>query len=226
MTSIRILITDDHAIVREGLRGLIELEPEMEVCAEAENGKEAIELLKIHKPDVLLLDLIMPVMGGLETIHEVNSLNLDTKILVLTSYAEDEHIFSSIKAGALGYLLKDTSPQQLLQSIREVAKGESSLHPMVARRLIQELSQPADDQSKPLSKDPLSARELDVIKLVARGMSNQEISSSLNVSERTVRNHVSTILNKLHLANRTQAALYALREGIAPLTPATPPSRS
>lgn len=217
MDSLRILIADDHAIVREGLRSLLLSEPGMEVCGEAQNGVEAVKMTLQHQPDVLLLDLVMPVMNGLETIQKIKSEDTNTKILVLTSFAEDEQIFSSLKAGALGYLLKDTSPKELLRSIREVARGESSLHPMVARKLIHEFSQPELESVTSNGQEPLSSRELDVIKLIARGMPNQEIAEILHVSERTVRNHVSTILHKLHLANRTQAALYALRKGIAQL---------
>jgi two-component system, NarL family, response regulator LiaR len=153
-------------------------------------------------------------MSGLEAISEIKKRMPQAHILVLTSFAEDDKVFPAIKAGALGYLLKDTSPQQLLQAIRQVYSGEASLHPAIARKLIQELNQ---SQKPPMVEDPLTAREVQVLELVAHGLSNQEISERLVISERTVRTHVSSILDKLHLANRTQAALYALREGLADL---------
>jgi NarL family two-component system response regulator LiaR len=212
--TIRVLIADDHAVVREGLRGLITSETGMEIVGEATDGTEAIEQARSLQPDVILLDLVMPRMGGLAAIAAIKAENPDARILVLTSFAEDDKVFPAIKTGALGYLLKDSSPQELLQAIREVSHGESSLHPTIARKLIRELSEPTD---LPPSKEPLTAREVEVLRLVAQGLSNQEISDRLCITERTVRNHVSHILDKLHLANRTQAALYALREGLASL---------
>jgi NarL family two-component system response regulator LiaR len=209
--TIRILIADDHAIVREGLRALIDTKPDMELVGEAADGAEAV--LKAHslQPDVILLDLVMPRKDGIEAIGEIKRENPKAHILVLTSFAEDEKVFSAIKAGALGYLLKDSSPQELLQAIHEVNRGESSLHPTIARKLIRELNRPSN---LPAAEEPLTEREVEVLSLVARGLSNQEIAERLVVSERTVRTHVSNILGKLHLANRTQAALYAVREGL------------
>ncbi len=211
---IRILIADDHAIVREGLRALIATEPGMTLVGEAADGLEAAQLAAALRPDVILLDMVMPRQDGLVTIGEIKRDWPEARILVLTSFAEDEKVFPAIKAGALGYLLKDSSPQELLQAIHNVHRGESSLHPTIARKLIRELSQPS---SLPPTVDPLTEREVEVLRLVAQGMTNDEIAAQLVVSERTVRTHVSHILDKLHLANRTQAALYALREGIASL---------
>jgi len=208
---IRILIADDHAIVREGLRWLIDTESGMELVGEAANGVEAVLQARSLEPDVILLDLVMPHKDGIEAIAEIKQENPDARILVLTSFAEDEKVFPAIKAGALGYLLKDSSPQELLKAIREVYRGESSLHPAIARKLIGELSRPSD---LPATEEPLTEREVEVLSLVARGLSNQEIAERLVVGERTVRTHVSNILGKLHLANRTQAALYAVREGL------------
>ena len=211
---IRILIADDHAIVREGLRALIETEPGMDLVAEAADGLEAVAQARRWKPDVTLLDLLMPRMDGVEAIGAIKQEQPEACILVLTSFAEDEKVFPAIKAGARGYLLKDTPPPVLLQAIRDVHRGESSLHPTIARKLLQELNQPS---ALPPATDPLTEREVDVLRLVAQGLANEEIGERLFIAERTVRTHVSNILGKLHLANRTQAALYALREGIASL---------
>ncbi len=212
--TIRVFVADDHAIVRKGIQALIATEPGMDVVGEADNGKDAVRLVKKLKPDVILMDMIMPRMGGIEAISIITRQNHDARILALTSFAENDKVLPAIKAGALGYLLKDTSPQQLLQAIRDVARGVSSLDSSVALKIIQEIKNPPDEARSP---DSLSERELDVLKLVAQGLSNQEIADKLYISERTVRNHVGNILNKLHLANRTQAALHALRKGLAKL---------
>jgi NarL family two-component system response regulator LiaR len=212
--SISILLADDHAIVREGLRTLINTEPGMEVVGEAEDGVEAVLKAHAFKPNVLLLDMVMPRKDGLQTIIEIKSSLPDTQILVLTSFSEDDKVFPAIKAGALGYLLKNTSPQKLIDSIREVHRGEPSMSPDIAIKLMRELQSETD---LPPTEAPLTERELEVLKLLAKGMSNQEIAEKLFIGEGTVRTHVSSILDKLHLANRTQAALYALREGLAPL---------
>ena len=212
--TIRVLIADDHAVVREGLRGLISSEPGMLVVGEASDGVETVRQARASRPDVILVDLVMPRMSGIEAITEIKAQDPAARILVLTSFADDDKVFPAIKSGALGYLLKDSSPRELLQAIRDVYHGESSLHPTIARKLIHELRQPAE---LPLAPDPLTEREVEVLRLVAQGLSNDEIADRLFIAERTVRTHVSNILGKLHLANRTQAALYALREGIATL---------
>lgn len=211
---IRLLIADDHAIVREGLRALVEDRPDMELVAEAADGAEAVKQALALTPDVILMDLVMPRMDGLAAIQAIKKHGLAVRILVLTSFAEDDKVFAAIKAGAMGYLLKDASPQELLQAIRSVYRGESSLHPSIALKVIQELARPS---SLPPTPDPLTEREVIVLKLVAQGLSNQDIAERLRVSERTAGSHVCRILDKLHLANRTQAALYALREGLAHL---------
>ena len=212
--TIRILIADDHAIVREGLRALLGTEPEFELVGEATDGMEAVDKFRTTKPDIILLDMMMPRKDGLGAIHDIMKDDPNARILVLTSFAEDDKVFPAIKAGALGYLLKDSSPQELLQAIHNVHNGEASLHPTIARKLMRELNQPS---SLPPTTDPLTEREVDVLRLVAQGLSNDDIAEQLVVSERTVRTHVSHILDKLHLANRTQMALYAVREGIVRL---------
>ncbi len=212
--TIHVLIVDDHAIVREGLRWLIATEPGIELVGEAADGAEAVEKARELQPDVILMDLVMPRKDGIAAIAEIKACRQDARILVLTSFAEDDQVFPAIKAGAMGYLLKDTSPHALLRAIRDVYAGTPSMHPVVARKLIQELQRPPN---LPPTAEPLTEREMDVLRLVARGLSNDEIAARLVISERTARTHVSNILSKLHLANRTQAALYALREGLARL---------
>jgi len=208
---IRVLIADDHPVVRSGLRALIETETGMEVVGDAADGKEAIEKAGQLLPDIVLLDLMMPGVSGLEAIEGIRQHNSDIHILVLTSFDQDDLLFPAIKAGAHGYLLKDSSPEDLLRAIRQVSRGESSLHPTIARKLIREFSGSAQETNPAV---PLSKREHDVLELLALGLSNQEIANSLTISERTARKHVSNILDKLHVSNRTQAALFAVHRGI------------
>lgn len=212
--TIRVLIADDHTVVRGGLIALLEDVEGIEVVAEASDGQEAVLKTRLVKPDVILMDLAMPRKTGIEAIEDIKHENANARIVVLTSYSEDEKVFAAIKAGAMGYLLKETSTQDLLQAIRDVYHGESSLHPAIARKLIRELNRPT---TLPPSDEPLTDREAEVLVLVARGLSNQDIADKLVISERTVRTHVSNILSKLQLANRTQAALYALKEGLTSL---------
>lgn len=212
---IRVLIADDHHVVRGGLRALLETEDDIIVVGEASDGVEAVLKSRSLNPDVLLLDLVMPRKSGIEAIQDIKHENPEARILVLTSFSDDDKVFAAIKAGALGYLLKDSSTQELIQAIRDVYNGESSLHPAIARKLIRELNRPTNNL--PQTDEPLTEREVEVLVYVARGYSNQEIADALIISERTVRTHVSNILSKLHLANRTQAALYALKEGLATL---------
>lgn len=211
---IRILIADDHAVVREGLRTLIQTKPGMELVGEAADGVEAASMARTLQPDVILLDMVMPRQDGLAAIIEIKGDDPEARILVLTSFDDDDRVFSAIKAGALGYLLKDSSPQQLVQAIHDVYNGRSSLHPTIALKVIRELNQPSD---LPPTEEPLTERELETLRLIAQGLTNHDIAEKLTISERTVGKHVSNILDKLHLANRTQAALYALRRGLASL---------
>jgi two-component system, NarL family, response regulator LiaR len=208
---VRILIVDDHAIVRKGIRALLSEVDGFEVVGEADNGQEAVLRAEESRPDVILMDLLMPGMDGIEATRQITSRQPQARILVLTSFAADNKVFPAIKAGASGYLLKDSSPDDLMRAIRQVHRGEPSLHPTIARKLLQEVAHPAELQPAP---EALTVREMDVLRLIAQGLSNQEIADRLVVSEPTVRAHVSRILGKLHLASRTQAALYAVREGL------------
>ena len=217
---IRILIADDHAIVREGLEAILQTQADMELAGIAVNGLEAVSLAAAARPDVILIDLVMPKLDGLAAIRQIKSANPAARILVLTSFADDERVFSAIKAGALGYLLKDTLRAELLQSIRNVARGLFTLHPIIARKVIQEINRPDERPATPhpLAKgEQLTEREVETLRLIARGLSNHDIAQKCQIHENTVAKYVSSILGKLHLANRTQAALYALRAGIAGL---------
>jgi NarL family two-component system response regulator LiaR len=211
---IRVFIADDHAIVRKGIRAVLEVVPDIEVVGEAENGRDAVYRVAELEPDVILMDLVMPEMDGIEAIHRIQERRPGARILVLTTFAGEDKIFPAIKAGALGYHLKDSHPQELVQAIRQVYRGESSLHPVIARKVLEELSRPSN---RPPTPDPLTPREVEVLRLVAQGLENPEIAEKLVITEATVRTHVSNITSKLHVASRTQAALYALREGIASL---------
>jgi NarL family two-component system response regulator LiaR len=213
---IKVLITDDQAIVRKGIRALLATEANIKVVGEAENGAKAISQAENLQPDVILMDLVMPEMDGVEAIRHIKAHQPAARILVLTSFATDDKVFPAIKAGALGYLLKDSSPEELVQAIHQVYQGESSLHPTIARKVLQELQTPPEPKQPPTS-EPLTEREVEVLQLIVRGLGNQKIGEQLSISEATVRTHVSNILSKLHLASRTQAALYALQQGWASL---------
>lgn len=210
MDKIGVLIVDDHPVVREGLRSFLQLQEDMEVVGEAADGVEALEKVGELVPDVVLIDLVMPRMDGITTIRQIGAISPSSRILVLTSFSEDEKVFPAIKAGAHGYLMKDIKPTDLAKSIRSVYRGEPSLHPEIARKLMDQLAKGEGD-----AEERLTARETEVLLLIARGYSNKEIAAALQVSEKTVKTHVSNILQKLHLSDRTQAALYAVRQRIA-----------
>lgn len=211
---IRLLIADDHAVVREGLRTFIAIQSEIEIVGEAVNGEEAVEMERRLNPDVILMDLVMPKKNGIDAIREIKKRNPDARILVITSFAEDNKVIPAIKAGAMGYLLKDSTPQQLLQAINDVNQGSLSISQGIANQLVRELNRPVDSLPK---KEKLTEREVAILKQSACGLTNQKIAANLCISEWTVRTHISNILSKLELSNRTQAVLYALREGLVDL---------
>jgi NarL family two-component system response regulator LiaR len=213
-TPIRVLIVDDQAIVRKGIRALLSEVEYIKVVGEASDGQEAVTQAEGLNPDVILMDLVMPGMNGIEAIGQITSRQEEARILVLTGFSTDDKVFPAMKAGALGYLLKDSEPADLLQAIRQVHRGEPSLHPTIARKVLQEMQRPS---KRPPTPDPLTDRELQVLRLVAKGLSNRQIAERLVVTEATVRSHVSNTLSKLHLANRVQATLYALQEGLTSL---------
>ena len=212
--TIRVLVVDDHDIVRQGLRALLSEYEDIVIVGEATNGHEAIQEVERLKPDVVLMDLMMPEMDGIEATGRITGEYSDVRILVLTTFSSENLVFPAIKAGAHGYLLKDSGSGQVEEAIRLVHRGEPSLHPDIARMLMQEVRPEKPESAAP---DPLTPRELEVLSMLARGMGNQEIAEELVIAEVTVRSHISRILDKLHLANRVQATLYALREGMVDL---------
>jgi NarL family two-component system response regulator LiaR len=209
---ITVMLVDDHAMVRQGVRAFFVTQADISVVAEAGTGEEALLLAAQFVPDVILMDLIMPNMDGVETTRRVKQISPRSQIIVLTSYHEDENIFPALKAGALSYILKDLSADELASAVRKAAVGEAVLHPRVAARVIKELQGKRSEALNPFTE--LSERELEVLKLIADGMSNAEMAAKLVLSEKTVKGHVSNILSKLQLVDRTQAAVYAWREGI------------
>lgn len=213
-TRIQLLVVDDQSIVRKGIRALLEQVDDIVVIGEATDGEEAVAQANELHPDVVLMDLVMPKMDGITAIQQILTHQPRMRIMALTSFVAEDKVFPAIKAGAMGYLLKDSEPEELIAAIRKVNRGEPSLNPTVAKMVLGELGKPAD---QPLTPDPLTEREVEVVRLVARGLSNHQIADQLVIGEATVRTHVGNILNKLHLANRVQATLYALREGLVSL---------
>jgi two-component system, NarL family, response regulator LiaR len=208
---VSVLIADDHPVVRQGLRTFLDLQEGLTVVGEAATGAEAVAKVQDLLPEVVLMDLVMPDLDGVEAARRIREVSPSTKVIVLTSYAEDEKIFPAIKAGAAGYLLKDVEPEELANGIRRVHQGEALLHPKIAARLMREVTR------EKAEAEVLTARELEVLRGLAKGLSNKAIAEELVVSEKTVKTHVSNILAKLHLADRTQAAVYALREHLVEL---------
>jgi NarL family two-component system response regulator LiaR len=206
------MIVDDHEMVRKGAAGYLSAQPDIKVVAEAESGDDAVRLVREQVPDVVLMDLVMPGMDGVEATRRVKDASPRTQIIVLTSFHQDEHIFPALRAGAISYLLKDVKAKDLVRAIHRAARGEATLHPRVAARVIQEFRGGEPELSNPFTV--LTDREMDVLKLIARGRSNSEIAADLVITVGTVKGHVSNILSKLHLADRTQAAVYAWQEGI------------
>jgi two-component system, NarL family, response regulator LiaR len=209
---ITVLLVDDHELVRRGVKAFLETRPDITVVAEAGSGEEAVRLAAEHAPDVALMDLIMPGMDGVEATRLLTARSPRTSVVMLTSYHDDEHVFPAIRAGALSYVLKEVGPEELADAVRKAAAGEAILHPRVAARVVRELHGARRDEPNVFRE--LSDRELEVLKLIADGLSNAEIAGRLYVSEKTVKSHVSNILGKLHLADRTQAAVYAWRQGV------------
>ncbi len=214
MDLINVLLVDDHQVVRQGLRDFLELQDDIDVVGEAGSGEEGVQLARELLPDVVLMDLVMPGIDGVEATRQVKEASPSTRVIVLTSFADDNKVFPAIKAGAISYLLKDVSPEDLAHAIRAAQRNEAVLHPEVATRLMQEFSAPRPSETQ---IDQLTEREMDVLRLIARGKSNREIADKLVISEKTVKTHVSNILSKLHLADRTQAAIYALRQRLVPI---------
>jgi NarL family two-component system response regulator LiaR len=211
-TEISVLIVDDHAVVRQGIRAFLQTAPDLKVVGAAETGAEAVRLATEFKPDVALVDLVMPGMDGVETTRALRAASPLTRVIIFTSFHEDEHIFPAIRAGALSYLTKDAAPNEIAEAIRKAARGEAVLEARVAARVVRELQGPGSEQVNPFTA--LSERELEVLRLVGHGASNQEIAARLVIGESTVKSHVGSILSKLHLTDRTQAAVFAWASGL------------
>lgn len=207
MSQIRLLIVDDHAIVREGLRTLLDEDPTILVVGEAGNGQEGIKAAQVLRPQVILMDLVMPEMDGITATQQIKQTVADCQVLVLTSFAEDQKVRDAIQAGAIGYLLKDVLKPELIRAIHAAAEGQPTLHPEAQRQLIRQVTTPTE----PSLLHTLTGRETDVLRLIAKGLSNREIATTLHITEGTVKGYVSTILAKLEVNDRTQAALYAVR---------------
>jgi NarL family two-component system response regulator LiaR len=213
-TPIRVLVADDHEVVRRGIAAILETEPGIELVGEARNGSEAVAENIQRQPDVILMDLVMPEMDGIEATRRIKEQAGSTRVLVLTSFAADDKVYPAIQAGADGYLLKDSGATALLEAIRGVYEGQTTLHPEITKKLLQRLARKTEP---PDEVEPLTAREMDVMRLVAQGLSNRQIADRLVISEPTVRTHMTNLLGKLHLTSRTQSALYALQHGLATL---------
>ena len=214
METINVMLIDDHRVVRQGLRDFLELQGDIEIVGEASSGEEGVKIARDLLPDVVLMDLVMPGMDGVETTRRLKTVSPSSKVIVLTSFSDDDKVFPAIKAGAISYLLKDISPEDLAHAIRAAQRNEAVLHPEVAAKLMQEFTSPRANEAP---VEQLTEREMDVLRLIAKGKSNKEIAEILVISEKTTKTHVSNILSKLHLADRTQVAIYALRQRLVPM---------
>ena len=213
MSKIRVLLADDHVLVREGTRELLEQEEDIEVVAEAGDGEEAVHLAVVHRPDIAIMDISMPRLNGIEATKQIKALHPATAVLVLTAYDDDQYVFALLEAGAAGYLLKDVQASELVKAVRAVYNGESVLHPAIARKVINRFAQPGGKRPEKDVLDQLTEREMEVLKLAAKGMTNQEIARDLVISVRTVQVHLSNVFGKMGVGSRTEAVLFALRRG-------------
>lgn len=222
MSSIRILIADDHTMVRQGLSQICEAEPDLEIVGQASDGRQAVQLALNLNPDIVIMDINMPIQDGVEATKQITAEKPGMGVIILTMYRQDQYVFEAIKAGARAYLLKDADSDELVRAIRSVAEGEALLDPSIAMKMIEEFKRLQDDALLAEGLTPLTDREQDILRLVAQGHSNQEIADQLHLSEKTIRNRLTVIFEKLHVNNRTQATLYALRQGLASLDDTTP----
>ena len=214
MSVVKVLIVEDHDIVRQGLRYYLDVYEEIEVVGEAKTGLEAVALVREKVPDVVLMDLVMPEMDGIEATRELLALSPDTKVIVLTTFAEEQKVFPAIEAGATSYLLKDIKPPDLIDAIMAAHRGEAQLHPDIAKKLMSRIVKSSREAQETTFLKELTKREMEVLRLIADGLSNRELAETLTISEKTVKKHVSSILSKLNLADRTQAAIYAHKHGL------------
>ena len=214
MDEIRILLADDHTVLRQGITQVLESQPDMHVVAQASDGAEAVELARKHQPNVALIDIKMPELDGLETTRQINAELPEVGIIILTMYKRDDYIFEAIKGGASGYLLKEVEMEELLSAVRSVAAGEAALDPAIAARVLTEFRTPTTQEETSSAESELAKRDVEILRLVAQGLTNQEIADRIAVTEKTVRNRLWNVYKQLHLKNRTEAALYAVREGL------------